>query len=80
MNLSADIACRQCQLALGGNGNGFDEWCFDCCMRMLKMLHSDAGRESFLDHIERITSKAHAKRVRDAWKDFVVQRSPTKEK
>lgn len=66
MNLSPDIACRQCQLQAG-----FDPDCLDCCMRMLRMFHTETVQKSFLDYIERITDPAHAKRVRDAWKNYV---------
>lgn len=80
MTISPDIACRLCQFAQTGSGAAVDYHCVDCCIRLLGRLHSREMVAGTLKSIERITGPEHAKRVRDAWKDFVVQRSSTKEK
>ena len=82
MTLSPDIACRLCQLAKTGTGAAVDYHCADCCIRLLGRLHSKEMVAGMLRSIERVTddNPEHIGRVRDAWKDFVAQRSSTKEK
>jgi hypothetical protein len=82
MTIPADICCKLCQLAKTGTGAAVDYRCVDCCVRLLGRLHSREMVAGMLRSIERVTTDdpEHIKRVRDAWKDFVVQRSSTKEK
>lgn len=82
MTINPDIACRLCQFAQAGSGAAVDYHCVDCCIRLLGRLHSKEMAAGTLRSIERITEDVpdHIGRVRDVWKDFVAQRSSTKEK
>lgn len=82
MTIPADICCKPCAAAQTGSGAAVDYHCVACCVRLLGRLHSREMVAGTLRSIERVTTDdpEHIKRVRDAWKDFVVQCSSTKEK